>query len=951
MERLKAERRWCIWKRELRNENWTKVPYYDLVSRARSNDPEHWIDYNTAEQLYSNNQATVAGIGLFLSPFEEKPELSLCGIDVDAHHTDGEHNVYAEDVLSLFSDTYEETSPSGNGYHILCYVNVAELNKAGFDKSKYLMKNSEKELEIYVGAYTHRYLTYTGNTVSPASDITDQTENVLSFLNQYMIRETRHDPHVISTPVSTENIEIQERLNLARRSKNGSKFSQLYDQGNISAYNNDHSAADMALVGMLCYWLNNDSGLIDEAFRASALYRDKWDELRGNRTYGEMTIQKAVNDCQNIYIPVQLGNGRLQWQGELVPESIDISEQNIVQDESLDNRIISPTDVLEMINVVESDVSNRDRITVLPIMCGTGKSTAIGLKMRQIIEANDGSGMIVITDSINRMRDYLLPKDPELKAFFLDYGQLVTVMTHDTLQDDTIKQRLCPILIMTTQRFVGLSHAQIESYLKWNGGERTTIIVDEQPCLLKQVDISAEDIDKICSAIRMGIAAVGEGAQDREELLDFWDHSLKDYLNGSLDYCLRGRATPGKQYHYYYRPNWQDDALFDGILAKMKRYKKELNSYSGDFVDIWTKVVAIRQLFHEGAILHWREQQGKIAPKFSLLLRNFEKFTDLDAKVIILDGTADISTSYKIYARDLDIRDCSRFERSLRNLHITIVDMATGKSSIATDTEIMNQTVENIRGHLEQLIPENTEYALFSYKAMKSQFGQYYDDKHFDWFGNIKGKNDYRDMKCIVQVGLNRFPDESYFLYELESNPDLFTAMSSLDFKDTSDVIAEHIEAQDGFTQEAKVSELLADFEQNMFRGTIRQSQSNVEYNYILFASARENKALIEAIRRRYARLGATVRVIPRPMANRVSTLMNRAGGQSVAKKIVIWHDTQIAIGTTYTYTDMANGINESKDKIVDACREKNNQVLNELLNKERISLRPATFKKWKNWQ
>lgn len=64
--------------------------------------------------------------------------------------------------------------------------------------------------------------------------------------------------------------------------------------GITTMHNGDHSSADMALAGLLA-----KHGLTayeaDQVFRASGLYRPKWDELRGEQTYGERTIGKVYN--------------------------------------------------------------------------------------------------------------------------------------------------------------------------------------------------------------------------------------------------------------------------------------------------------------------------------------------------------------------------------------------------------------------------------------------------------------------------------------------------------------------------------------------------------------------------------------------------------------------------------------------------------------------------------
>ena len=67
----------------------------------------------------------------------------------------------------------------------------------------------------------------------------------------------------------------------------------------------DHSALDMALVGRLVYWCSGDEVMIDKIFKASPLYRKKWDEKHNTdgRTYGEMTIAKAISNSSNNIHP------------------------------------------------------------------------------------------------------------------------------------------------------------------------------------------------------------------------------------------------------------------------------------------------------------------------------------------------------------------------------------------------------------------------------------------------------------------------------------------------------------------------------------------------------------------------------------------------------------------------------------------------------------------------
>ncbi|MCX7112246.1 MAG: hypothetical protein NTX45_19390 [Proteobacteria bacterium] len=88
----------------------------------------------------------------------------------------------------------------------------------------------------------------------------------------------------------------------AGKAKNGAKFQALM-AGDCSSYPSQ-SEADVALCMLLAFW-TQDPAQIDRIFRSSGLFRDKWDKKHhadGN-TYGQGTIQKALDGVQSTYRP------------------------------------------------------------------------------------------------------------------------------------------------------------------------------------------------------------------------------------------------------------------------------------------------------------------------------------------------------------------------------------------------------------------------------------------------------------------------------------------------------------------------------------------------------------------------------------------------------------------------------------------------------------------------
>lgn len=277
MKSLMAQANWVVWRKDSER---GKVPINPYTGgNAMSNNPFTWSDYHTAQATARRYD----GIGLM---FYE----GIGGIDIDGHKSGD--NALANEILSLFANTYCEISPSGTGYHILFKVDTSRLpievedGKKKIDH-KYYVKNPNNELECYIGGCTNRFFTFTGNMCSRSSEIVDCTDEVLYFFNKYMRKEQ-----------TTMSLDVLEK---ARTATNGDAFVALYDKGDTAKYNNDDSSADLALCNMLAFWLQGDEQAIDTAFRSSALYRPKWE--RGD--YRHATIAKAVALCNGkFYRPV-----------------------------------------------------------------------------------------------------------------------------------------------------------------------------------------------------------------------------------------------------------------------------------------------------------------------------------------------------------------------------------------------------------------------------------------------------------------------------------------------------------------------------------------------------------------------------------------------------------------------------------------------------------------------
>ena len=269
---LQEHAEWCVWKREIRGGKPTKVPYNpNTGERAESNNPETFGTFPVADELFRID-GEYDGVGIRVSN-------GFSAIDIDHCITDGELSDLAKDICQLIN-SYTELSPSKTGLRI-----IVKGDNLAYDRNKYYLKNPNNGVEFYVSGMTNRFMTITGNTVYqlPVRSVT--ASDLADFLDKYMRK-------------NKNKIEALTDEQIITKADQNERFRALFS-GDMSAYNNDHSSADLALCNILAFWTGKDKSAIDRIFRRSALYREKWER----EDYRNETINKAVEACRDAYNP------------------------------------------------------------------------------------------------------------------------------------------------------------------------------------------------------------------------------------------------------------------------------------------------------------------------------------------------------------------------------------------------------------------------------------------------------------------------------------------------------------------------------------------------------------------------------------------------------------------------------------------------------------------------
>lgn len=282
---LKNLPNWICWKaipqpRPDDPEHIGKIPINPKTGgNAQSNNPDTWANFDTA--VKASEQYSGIGFMFGNSPFFG---VDIDGIEPDIREfLDGGDCIVSEFIHALQS--YAELSPSGKGIHIICR---GELPKGARHRGN---------VEMYDFG---RFFTVTGNSFGGYPGIADCTAAIKPLHEKYL-GGARTEPAQRIVQTAPLPCSVSEVLEAASRAKNGSRFQALY-AGNFSEYSSQ-SEADMAFCNMLAFWTGRNAALMDEIFRNSGLMRDKWDRRQSGSTYGALTIQKAIEQCTNVYQP------------------------------------------------------------------------------------------------------------------------------------------------------------------------------------------------------------------------------------------------------------------------------------------------------------------------------------------------------------------------------------------------------------------------------------------------------------------------------------------------------------------------------------------------------------------------------------------------------------------------------------------------------------------------
>ena len=269
---LKSLNQWTVFRTYTDNESGKlkKVIISPVNSAfAHVDMPETWTGYEQAK-AYAEKYKRYTGLAFALVK-------GITFIDIDNAIKDGEIVLpEAKRLLELLPDTYVEKSVSGTGIHILL--------KGSLPSDAY-RRNDRAGIEAYD---TRRFICMTGDVLNASREIKDYSDRIGQIAYDFVGQRPPLKEYK-PMPATQSDTELIEKISSSRQ---GIKFQALY-KGDASGYPS-WSHADSALVFILAWWTQNPLQ-IERIFRSSGLIRSKWDEKRGNGTYGSQLINEALS--------------------------------------------------------------------------------------------------------------------------------------------------------------------------------------------------------------------------------------------------------------------------------------------------------------------------------------------------------------------------------------------------------------------------------------------------------------------------------------------------------------------------------------------------------------------------------------------------------------------------------------------------------------------------------
>ena len=578
---------------------------------------------------------------------------------------------------------------------------------------------------------------------------------------------------------------------------------------------------------------------------------------------------------------------------------------------------------IDMVDLLNSD-KNVSKLTCIPARCGIGKSVLISAYTKW--HADNNEGLIVVTDNLERLNSIYNFDEKSMT-------NIVKIEAETSILGEQAILNNKAVILMTTQKYFGLDKEQREILFNFKYGRlwkhRTKVIFDELPSFYAANEIGVKELNDIDTLLRDGL---DETINDKDEIISVFTegkHRLLAYME-----TLERKSDTDVLFFANLDELDELKQSFGYFFEKVEKYKSVL--MKKDCNDA-KNIGFLKNLLDEGGFFGgYKKTSGyKYSNSFFVYKNNADYFKTENnkTKFFVFDATSDIHPLYRQHF--ITLHNCTKYRIPL-NLTIKIVNVSTSKNALNQEKVI------GIANYIKS-IKESNEPLIFTYK----EYEKYFTDisPNINHFGNIKGSNKHRQITECFHIGVNRFNPFVYFLMAGTVVDDYYkdaismTPERSIDFFDSIlKTNSDKGRSKEAFVkydmEQMLINSVIADFEQNIFRMSIRNidnSAHNVAYLFINYESDTYGK-VAKCIEERFKGI-ATVEYLGTPDTIALDKLKNRNSvkGETNTQKVISWIEN-LKVGEMFRTSDLLKGT-KLTSKQLDKVKEHNECIRNSFLS------------------
>lgn len=594
-------------------------------------------------------------------------------------------------------------------------------------------------------------------------------------------------------------------------------------------------------------------------------------------------------------------------------------------------------------------------VTVSNGRCGLGKSTFVKSLINYYLmddndrfRGKDATGLVIVTDMIKRANEYLGYEHDQYCSFITSkdenpYGLPATV------QLSLAKNK--PVIIVTTQRFFSMDDNDREELFRYKldgdreWRKRSIVIIDEKPYFFSTVKLCINNFSRCDAALR----CLPKDHPDKDWLIGEFK-PFRDKMFELLRTKERTKARSNQDIFYWFDARTSNLTSNDEQFFKLLQAPKVRKCLLNEYPDFFRDMDSFKRLMTGGAF--FIAVKPEASPKqrdetYFLLLRDNRHIFYLGenrAKFIVLDGTSDLDTDYQVDY--IQLIDASAHNTNLA-LTINFNDVPASKSAIVNGdrSAVEEQRAlleQDVMAHIDNLHDNHT--LIVTYKSIEDTF---LADKCITpiitkgHFGGLRGLNELRNITDMVIVGFNRKSAFDYYIQYVAQHPKELAELRTMGEDKSRSYIDEKLKQHKGVfvTQELNqimFCDLLSDFEQNIFRTSIRNYDNTQPVTVNAYWNCTAYDRLNRMIEERYSPYGAQIIDLGKPaIFEEHKTKTRKASGgktQTDPQKVLNWSERQ-PYGKEFKLVEMRRELNLSND----AWRNvKKNSDVQRLLNKWR---------------